>query len=176
MRMLVSALIFAGFLSGCATESFDVAAPQVGGGPRVVPASELSDAAAVRFRHLDAVNALRLERGLAPLAYSQSLNSAALTHARDMALQSRAWHFGSDRSNPQSRARRAGYGGRVVGENIAESFEGELDTLQNWLRDPQTAALMIAPNATSIGLGWFRQRTGKLWWVQLVGAPGTPGR
>lgn len=150
-------------------------APKVDAGRRVVPVAELADTAGIRFRHADAVNALRQSRGLGPVQYSRALNSAALTHARDMSLQQRAWHFGSDRSNPQSRAARAGYGGRVTGENIAETFEGEFDTLQNWLNTPDTIGAMIDPRATDIGFAWFREATGKIWWVQVFGAPGLPG-
>lgn len=139
------------------------------GGRRVVPASELRDVSRIQLRHLDSVNALRQAQGMPPLAYSQALNSAALTHARDMSLQQRAWHFGSDRSNPQSRAARAGYAGRVMGENIAEAFEGEFDTLQNWLNMPQTAAMILNRRATDLGFGWYREPTGKIWWVQLFG-------
>lgn len=142
-----------------------------GGGRRVVAASELSDRSAVRFRHLDSVNAIRAQRGLPQLAFSQALNSAAVTHARDMALQQRAWHFGTDRSNPQTRAVRAGYGGLVLGENIAETFDGDLATLQDWLDETGASATMLNPAATSIGLGWFRQENGKLWWVQMIGGP-----
>ena len=136
---------------------------------RVVAASELADRSVVRFRHLDSVNAIRDQRALPPLVFSQALNSAAVTHARDMSLQQRAWHFGTDRSNPQSRAVRAGFGGRVLGENIAETFDGDLATLQDWLDVPESQAIMLDPAATSLGLGWFRQENGKLWWVQLVG-------
>lgn len=142
-----------------------------GGGRRVVAASELADRSAVRFRHLDSVNAIRAQRGLPQLAFSQALNSAAATHARDMSLQKRAWHFGTDRSNPQTRAQRAGFGGLVIGENIAETFDGDLATLQDWLDEPGASAIMLSPAATSLGLGWFRETSGKLWWVQLVGGP-----
>ncbi len=140
------------------------------GGRRIVPVAELADVGAIQLRHLDSVNALRQARGAAPLVYDQALNSAALTHARDMALQQRAWHFGSDRSNPQSRARRAGFGGRTLGENIAEAFEGEFDTLQNWLDEPTTAAMILDRQARYFGFGWYREPSGKIWWVQLFGA------
>lgn len=156
-----------------------MAVASCGGGmtntPGVVSSSELADTAAVQFRHLDAINALRASRGIRQIGFSQALNSAALTHARDMALQQRAWHFGSDRTNPQSRAVRAGYGGRIIGENISESFDGDIETLQNWLAEPQAAAIILDPNATSIGFGWFQEPTGKLWWVQLIGTTGRPG-
>ena len=144
-----------------------------GTGRGIVPASALRDRSAVRFRHLDAVNAIRAGRGLQPLAYSQALNSAALTHARDMALQQRAWHFGSDRSNPQTRAVRAGFGGLVLGENIAETFDDDLKTLQDWLDTPTALGVMLNSRATSIGFSWFRESNGKLWWVQMVGGPGS---
>lgn len=136
---------------------------------RVVSEAELADRSVVRFRHLDSVNAIRAQRGLAPLVFSQALNSAAVTHARDMSLQQRAWHFGTDRSNPQSRAVRAGFGGLVLGENIAETFDGDLATLQDWLDTAESQAVMLNPSASSLGLGWFREENGKLWWVQLVG-------
>ena len=156
-------------LSGCAS-SVNTSVE-----PGVVSAADLADTAAVQFRHLDAINALRTSRGLNPLAFSQALNSAALTHARDMALQQRAWHFGSDRSNPQSRATRAGFGGRVLGENISESFDGDIATLQNWLSAPDGGKLILNPNATALGFGWFQEPTGKIWWVELIGSPGQPG-
>lgn len=158
-------------LSGCSS----VSTGNVNGSPGVVSSSELADTAAVQFRHADAINAVRASRGLQQLGFSQALNSAALTHARDMALQQRAWHFGSDRSNPQSRAARAGYGGRVLGENISESFDGDIETLQNWLGQPDSAELILDPRASILGFGWFQEPTGKIWWVQMIGAPGRPG-
>lgn len=175
IRIIATLLSASLLLSACETTTSQSETQPVNAGRRVVPESELRDTAGIRFRHIDAVNALRQSRGLGPLSYSQALNSAALTHARDMSLQQRAWHFGSDRSNPQSRATRAGFAGRVVGENIAETFEGEFDTLQNWLNDPQTVGTMIDPRANSIGFAWYREPTGKIWWVQVFGAPGRPG-
>ena len=47
-------------------------------------------------------------------------------HARDMAAQNRAWHFGSDGSSPLDRVRRQGYTGKLIGENISETYENEI--------------------------------------------------
>ncbi len=167
------------FIAGLALIALSACDPMgttnVSGAPGVVSSSELADIPAIQFRHADAINALRASRGLRQLNYSQALNSAALTHARDMALQQRAWHFGSDRSNPQSRAVRAGYGGRVLGENIAESFDGDIETLQNWLVEIDAAGIILDPRATSIGFGWFQEPTGKIWWVQMIATAGRPG-
>jgi len=164
-------MLLAFALVACETTAGDPNAGSSGG----VSRAELRDKSAVQFRHLDAINALRTDRGLAPLQYSQALNSAALTHARDMALQQRAWHFGTDRSNPQTRAVRAGFGGTVVGENIAESFDSDLETLQSWLDSTNGSQVILNPRATSIGFSWFQESSGKVWWVQTIGRPGPPG-
>lgn len=161
---IVGMMIVLGALAGCPAPETTVP-----GQPGVPSAREMADVNGIRFRQLDAVNALRAGRGLAPLRYSQALNSAAKTHARDMALQQRAWHFGTDRSNPMSRAARAGYNGLVLGENIAEAFENDIVTLQNWLDQRESAKLILQPEATAFGFAWFRESNGKIWWVQMVG-------
>jgi len=147
-------------------------APQVGtttaAGVRLISAAESDE---VRARHVDAVNALRVERGLQPVQLSARLTAAARTHARDMSVQQRAWHFGSDGTSPKDRAARAGFSGRVLGENISESFDDELEVFQSWTRDPVTRAVMLEPAASTIGLGWYQENNGKLWWVQLIGGP-----
>jgi len=127
------------------------------------------DPTEVRFRHTDSVNALRASRGLNDVALSAALSAAAATHARDMAVQKRAWHFGSDRSSPLTRATRAGFGGRVLGENISESFDDEFEVIQQWMSDPQARAAMMNPTASSLGIGWFQEQSGKVWWVQMFG-------
>ena len=58
------------------------------------------DSVEIRKRHLDYLNAIRQERGLTNLQISNSLNSSAATHARDIFKQQRAWNFGSDGSSP----------------------------------------------------------------------------
>jgi uncharacterized protein YkwD len=122
----------------------------------------------IRLRHLDAVNALRAERGLQLLQLSAELNAAADTHARDMSAQQRAWNFGSDRTSPQERATRSGFNGIVRGENVAETFRSEFLVLQTWLDDPASRASILDPQATHLGYGWYQESNGKLWWVEIM--------
>ena len=87
---------------------------------------------------LDAVNSLRQAAGAPPVQLNAKLNAAAATHARDMSVQNRPWHFGSDGSSPIDRVARVGYPGQLVGENISETFETELETLSAWMDTPNT--------------------------------------
>lgn len=140
------------------------ASPQ--GGNRISAA----DADAIRLRHLDAVNAVRAENGLGPVQLSAELNAAADTHARDMAVQQRAWHFGSDLTSPRERAFRAGYRGEVVGENLSEGSDSDLTVLGSWLGFSDTRAVILDPSARGLGIGWYQEpATSKIWWVELLG-------
>ena len=123
----------------------------------------------VQYRMLDSVNALRQAAGAAPLALDPLLTAAAATHSRDMAVQNRPWHFGSDGSSPLDRARRAGYPGTGLGENISETYETELETLSAWMQVQGTRAVVLDPAARNLGFAWYQEPTGKIWWTLLTG-------
>ncbi|MFW2542868.1 CAP domain-containing protein [Primorskyibacter sp. 2E107] len=125
----------------------------------------------IQYTVLDSVNALRQAAGAQPVALNASLNAAAATHSRDMAVQNRPWHFGSDGSSPIDRVQRAGYGGRVVGENISETFETETETLAAWMEEPSTRKVILDPTARDLGIAWHQESGGKIWWTLITGAP-----
>ena len=127
------------------------------------------DAIEIRMRHLDYLNAIRQERGLEILQISNSLNSSAATHSRDIFKQQRAWNFGSDGSSPQKRAEVSGFKGIVTGENVSETYEGEFLVLQVWLKNSFSRSVSLNKESTHLGLGWYQQENGKIWWVQILG-------
>jgi uncharacterized protein YkwD len=127
------------------------------------------DSEEIRKRHLDYLNALRQERGLTNLQISNSLNSSAATHARDIFKQQRAWNFGSNGSSPQKRAEVSGFKGVVTGENVSETYEGEFLVLQVWVKNSFSRSVLLNKEATHLGLGWYQQDNGKIWWVQVLG-------
>lgn len=138
----------------------------------IAPGSE----SAIQFRMLDGVNALRAAKQQPQVAFNVELNAACATHARDMAVQNRPWHFGSDGSSPLVRVQRAGYSGKLLGELISETFETELQTLSNWAGQQDTREVLLAPSATDFGFGWFQESNGKIWWAALLGqAAGSMG-
>ena len=124
---------------------------------------------AVMFHFLDGMNALRKAARLQPVAYNAQLNAAAATHSRDMAIQNRPWHFGSDGSSPLDRGRRVGFPGRIMGENISETYETELETLAAWMRQEDTRAVILDPTITVIGFAWYQEPGGKIWWTLVTG-------
>lgn len=149
---------------------------QLGADGRPLPSVyNIGDEAAVQFRVLDSVNAVRSAAGAPQLSFSAELNAAAATHSRDMATQNRPWHFGSDGSSPIDRARRAGYAGTVLGENISETYETEVETLTAWMAQPDTRDVITDPNARDLGFAWYQEPSGKIWWTLLTGNGGTAG-
>ncbi|MGB7242239.1 MAG: CAP domain-containing protein [Sulfitobacter sp.] len=123
----------------------------------------------IQFRMLDAVNALRASSGLRAVELNSKLNASAATHSRDMSRQNRPWHFGSDGSSPIERVQRAGYAGPLLGENISESYETELETLAAWMDKPDTRRVILTPNATNLGFSWHQESSGKIWWTLVMG-------
>ena len=126
----------------------------------------------VQFRLLDAVNVLRNASGAPNVQLNAELNAAAATHARDMSVQNRPWHFGSDGSSPIDRVRRSGYSGMLIGETLSETFETELETLSAWMAQPDTRAVILDKRATDLGFSWFQEPNGKIWWVLVLGQAG----
>lgn len=165
--LLVSALVF---LSACAAPP-----PESGGvGPDGQPLPTVyrigaGQTAEIQFRMLDAVNALRQASGRPPVQLNAQLNAAAATHSRDMSVQNRPWHFGSDGSSPIDRVRRVGYSGELVGENISETYETELETLTAWMADPATKQVIMDRSARDMGFSWEQERNGKIWWTLVMG-------
>jgi len=135
---------------------------------RIEPGQE----SAISYRMLDGVNALRQAKGLGQVSFNAGLNAACATHARDMSVQNRPWHFGSDGSSPLVRAQRAGYGGKLLDELISETYQTELETLSSWMGQPDTRDVILDPRAVDMGFGWYQEPNGKIWWCMLLGGAG----
>lgn len=127
------------------------------------------DAAQIPDRVLTQINLLRTQQGMQPMTLSPALSAAAEAHARDMAAQNRAWHFGSDGSSPLERARRQGYAGHLLGENISETYENEISTLNAWMQTRDTRDILMDPAARELGVGWLQEPSNKIWWSVVVG-------
>ncbi len=168
--ILAFAALFA--LSACEKPS----GPRIGPDGKPLPKVyriKNTDKAKIQYRMLDAVNALRQAAGLSPLRLDPKLTAAAATHSRDMSVQNRPWHFGSDGSSPLERVQRTGYPGMFRGENISETYETELETLAAWMEDKGTRDVILDPYTTEMGFAWYQEPSGKIWWTLVTGGPQT---
>ena len=166
LKIIISILILV-ILVGCAPQEIHMA-PDGKPVPKIYDMRAQSTAQ-IQFRMLDAVNVLRSSRSLNSLQLNAQLNASAATHSRDMSVQNRPWHFGSDGSSPLDRARRLNYSGEFLGEVISETFENELDTLSAWMGNKNTRAVILDPNALDLGFSWYQEPSGKIWWTLVIG-------
>ncbi len=124
----------------------------------------------ITYAMLDSVNQLRAAAGAAPVTLNSQLTAAAATHSRDMSVQNRPWHFGSDGSSPLDRVARSGYAGSLIGEVISETFETELETLSAWMAQKDTRAILLDTRARALGFAWHQEKNGKIWWTLVLGS------
>ena len=156
------------WLSGCNA----LGSPKLGPDGKPLPKIyklNRQNVAEVKFRMLDAVNALRVAKGIQVLEFNSELNAAAATHARDMSIQNRPWHFGSDGSSPLDRVARVGYEQVFLGETISETYESEITTLTAWINSENTRDVILDPRANELGFAWYQERNGKIWWTMILG-------
>ena len=166
-RLLSFCLVAVLALAGCETTL-----PQLGPDGRPLPKAYIikpGDEGRVTYSMVDSINSLRAAAGAGPLTPNPLLTAAAATHSRDMAVQNRPWHFGSDGSSPLLRVQRTGYQGQMLGENISETYETELETLSAWMELPDTRAVILDPAARDVGFAWFQEPGGKIWWTLVTG-------
>lgn len=168
IRMKILLLVASVALSACMSGSGEQLGPDGNPLPKLYTISK-RDSAEIPGRVLEAVNALRAARGTGPVVLNAQLAAAAEAHSRDMAAQNRAWHWGSDGSSMFDRARNAGFMGKVLGEDISETYETEIETLSAWMALSDTRDVILNPAATQMGFAWHQEKSGKIWWTMLTG-------
>ena len=168
MSRLIGLVLFAVLtVAGCTPP-----VPTVGSDGKPLPkvySIKPGDTGRVTYSMVDSINTLRAAAGAPNLNLDSMLTAAAATHSRDMAVQNRPWHFGSDGSSPMIRVQRSGYQGLMLGENISETFETEIETLSAWMEMPDTRAVILDPTARDIGFSWYQEPSGKIWWTMITG-------
>ncbi len=172
MAFFMSRLLIIAFAALFALSACETAAPTLGPDgkplPRVYRISS-GNTGKIQLRMKDSINALRGAAGATPLSLNSQLTAAAATHSRDMSVQNRAWHFGSDASSPLDRVKRTGYAGTMRGENISETYETEVETLSAWMDKPGTRSVILDPKSTDMGFSWHQDANGKIWWTLVTG-------
>ena len=169
MRILATFLAIMMALTACTTTTEPTLGSDGEPLPRLYRIKD-RDVARIQVRMLESINTLRSVAGVPAVEMDANLIAAAATHARDMSIQNRPWHFGSDGSSPLERVARSGFSGTLVGETISETYETELQTLAAWMEEDGSAGVITAPEATDMGFSWLQEDNGKIWWVLVMGS------
>ncbi|MCS7054574.1 MAG: LysM peptidoglycan-binding domain-containing protein [Thermoflexales bacterium] len=140
-------------------------APPTGPQPASPPANDAAaEVEAMRARLLELYNQARVANGVAPLAHSAVLQAAAQGHAEDCAARGWGSHIGSDGSRASQRIARAGYPGRITGENWALARSAD-QAFEMWYtreipsRGPHLMNI-LSPRYKEVGFGIARASNG----------------
>ena len=118
---------------------------------------------------LERVATARREAGLTALTRDPALDDMARRHALHILCTRDATHFDAEGRNPAGRARQAGFAGAVLGETLAETYDGPRETGDLWLAHETTRAVLMAEPGRLVGIAGLREATGLVWWDLVVG-------
>lgn len=120
---------------------------------------------------LKTVATARREAGLTALTRDPALDDMARRHALHILRTRDATHFDAEGRNPAGRARQAGFAGAVLGETLAETYDGPRETGDLWLAHEGTRAVLLDPAACHCGICGLRESGGLVWWDLVIGRP-----
>lgn len=142
--------------------------------PPPIVHADIGAADAFRARLLELHNAERAAAGVPPLVMSPLLQQSAQLHAQDCAARGFGSHTGSDGSTARVRIARAGYTGRITGENWAfgRSPERVFDMWfhQEYPGGPHRLNILSA-RYTEVGFGIADAGNGGFYFIANFGAP-----
>ncbi|HEY3290814.1 MAG TPA: LysM peptidoglycan-binding domain-containing protein [Anaerolineae bacterium] len=138
-----------------------------------ISAANVTGADAMRASLLAAYNQARASYGVPPLSISPALQLSAQLHAQDCASRGYGSHIGSDGATTYQRIVRAGFTGRITGENWAwaRSATGAFDMWFNQETDYGPHRLnILSPRYTYVGFG-IAASNGGYYFIADFGAP-----
>jgi uncharacterized protein YkwD len=127
-----------------------------------------------RERMLTRLNAVRAAAGSPALRMCPALGRSAQSYAGQMERDDRVSHTGADGSSTSQRITGSGYGGTLLGENLAAGQPTVAEALGDWRRSPSHYAAMTDPRFRHVGFGFAPGRGTRYatYWVQHLGAGG----
>lgn len=150
--------------------------------PMPLPAADARDEDLTSRRVLALVNQARGSARLCgkrrfaaapPLAWDDRLATASHAYAADLAAHQYLSHTGRDGSQPGSRAERAGYAWKAIGENLAAGQSTPEEVTAGWIGSPGHCANLMNPAFSAMGTGYAVNPadTMGVYWAQLYAAP-----
>ncbi|WP_175411704.1 CAP domain-containing protein [Streptomyces sp. TRM64462] len=136
------------------------------------PAAAPGGAAAEHIRRVvDLANTERSKAGCPALRVNSRLQSAAQSHADDMAARNYYEHDTPEGRDAGDRMRSAGYRWMTWGENIHRGPKDPVTAMRDWMNSPGHRKNILNCKFKDIGVGVNLKSNGP-WWVQNFGAAG----
>jgi uncharacterized protein YkwD len=131
------------------------------------------NAVAVADEMIVRTNTARRAAGLAGLAKSVNLMSAAQLHADQMVKAGRMEHDLPGQPYPTLKARLAAvqYNVRAAAENIAEGQKSAGEVVAMWMDSLNHRTNILSRDYTEVGTAVAMARNGRLYFVQVFGRP-----
>ena len=111
-----------------------------------------------------AANAERVQRGLQPLKWDETLHHAAQRHAGEMAARESISHQYPGEADLANRGHDAGAKFTVISENVAEAWSAP-EIHDAWMKSPDHRANLLDPRVNAVGIS-VERRGGQLYAVE----------
>jgi hypothetical protein len=121
------------------------------------------------YRVVELTNRERARLHLPPLKLNESLTSAAMAHARDMARRGYFDHVSPEGKGPGDRCCGVRYWD-WTGENICMGAATVRSAVDLWMASPDHRVNILNPESREIGVGYATSAKGVAYWVQDFGA------
>lgn len=117
-----------------------------------------------------AINEARAVDKLAELKLNKTLQTAAMTHAREMAEAGKFLPEDADGLTPTKRAQESGYKAAAIAQNDAIGQAEPQKVVKSWL-DSEDSKKVILGDYEDIGVGVATDKKGVPYWTLLIGKP-----
>ncbi len=112
-------------------------------------------------------------KAVAEVAWSCTLEQAALSHSTDMATNNFFSHTGSNGLSAGDRIKATGYSYRTYGENIAAGQTSASQVMQGWLNSAGHCKNIMNANFTEVAVSKVDNSAAdyRIYWTQVFAAP-----
>ena len=101
-----------------------------------------------------------------PVSWSKTLYSIAADHSRDMAVNQKMSHKGSNGSDVPDRLNNGGYPWMAYAENVAFGHSSIQQVMEGWMSSPGHCKNIMNPNCSEIGVAYDSK-----YWTMVLAAP-----
>ena len=125
-----------------------------------VPTMTASDIQTFEYRVFELSNVERVNHGLAPLVWHDTMALAARVHSEDLMRNAMIGHTGSDGSTPSQRLSRIDPSLRYGAENVTVGRRTPEEAVTAWMNSPGHRANILRENVTHLGVGFVQRPEG----------------